>query len=261
MCSGEDKCLNLDKSEYLIEKAALEKAQLISLPENFAFFGQSPEQIIPEAEMLDGQTINRLKKCAKKNHIWLSLGGFQEKIPGENKIYNSHIVINNSGDLVAVYRKIHLFLANLPEGNYDEAQIIKNGNQAIIVKTPAYNLGLSICFDLRFPHLFSRLRTMGADVLLIPAAFTCATGRAHWEVLLRARAIENQSYVIAAAQGGQNNAKRATYGHAMIIDPWGSILAHCQSDNDLAIASIDIDLVKKIREQMPLRPKTFLTDE
>lgn len=257
MNSTGDKSANLDKAEHLIKEAAKAGAKLASLPENFAFFGTGDEDTIAQAEPLDGKSITRLKSLAQKNHIWLSLGGFQEQIAEEKKIYNSHLLIDAQGDLVAVYRKIHLFLANLPEGTYDEARMFKAGNRASSIKTPFFVAGLAICFDLRFPCLFNNLREQGAEVFLIPAAFTKATGPAHWEVLLRARAIENQCYVIAAAQVGQNNAKRATHGHAMIVDPWGRVIARCDEHDELALAEIDLNLLKKIREQMPLRPQIF----
>lgn len=262
MSSTSDKPKNLNHAEHLIESAAQKKARLISLPENFAFFGAGSIETIKQAEQLDGDSITRLKACARKNHIWLSLGGFQEKISGEDKVYNSHLLIDERGELFAVYRKIHLFLANLSDGSsYDEERSIKAGDRAVLAKTPFFQAGLAICFDLRFPHLFCSLKKLGAEVILVPSAFTKLTGQAHWEILLRARAIENQCYVIAAAQSGQNNDERATYGHAMIVDPWGRICDECQDGDELALAEIDLDLVGEVRNRMPLRPKEYLTNE
>lgn len=253
MSSTGDKDKNLSKTKELIEQAAQLGVRFISFPENFAFFGCEDKETPNQAEALDGKTITQLKDLAIKNRMWLSLGGFQEKILGEERIYNSHLLIDDQGTLQSVYRKIHLFLANLPEDQYDEARIIKPGDKALCVKTPYFQAGLSICFDLRFAHLFNYLRDQGAEVLLVPAAFTKATGPAHWEILLRARAIENQCYVIAAAQIGQNTPTRETFGHAMVVDPWGRICAMCKESDELAVAEIDLDLVRKIRTQMPLR--------
>lgn len=261
MTSTGNKLENLQKAEYLIDLAALKGAQLLSLPENFAFFGTGDCETVKQAEPLAGPSITRLKHCAKKNHIWLSLGGFQEQIPDTDQVYNSHLIIDDQGDLKAVYRKIHLFSAQLPDGSiYEEGRIIKSSNQPVMLSTPWFKAGLGICFDLRFGNLFNFYSEKGAQVLLLPAAFTKFTGEAHWEVLLRARAIENQCYVVAAAQIGQNNHKRQTFGHAMIVDPWGQILAMCQEKDELAMAEIDIERVNNIRRQMPLRRKV-LTDE
>lgn len=253
MTSTANKAENLDQAEWLIEQAAAAKAKLVSLPENFAFIGLGDDAALNAAEAIDGATISRLQKCAKKNAIWLSLGGFQEKIAGHNKIYNTHIIINNDGLLVATYRKIHLFCAKLPNGAiYNEAKSVVPGQEVICLDTPFFRAGLSICYDVRFPRLYNELRTRGAEVLFIPAAFTKLTGLAHWEVLLRARAIETQCYVIAAAQFGQHNEQRETFGHAMIVEPWGNIVAQCTKTNELAIAEIDLATLKSMRERMPM---------
>lgn len=258
MTSTSDKPENLAHAEYLIEKAASLGAKLISLPENFAFFGGADEDALALAEPLDGESIARLKAAAKKSRIWLSLGGFQEKITGSDKVYNSHLLIDAKGELKAVYRKIHLFEARLSDGNiYNEGQRVKSGAKALCFETPFFKAGLAICFDLRFPNLFNGLRDEGAQVLLIPSAFTKMTGEAHWEILLRARAIENQCYVIAAAQVGRNNHKRETFGHAMIVDPWGRVLAQCEDTDDLAMAEIDLTKLMMVREQINLKRQQF----
>jgi deaminated glutathione amidase len=253
MTSTANKVENLDQCEFIIEQAAKFKARMVCLPENFAFLGSFDSESIEAAEAIEGPTIIRLRKCAKKCAIWLSLGGFQEKSSHLEKIYNSHIIINDCGQILAKYRKTHLFSAILPDGNiYDEAKSVLFGDDAICLWTPFFMAGLSICYDLRFPNLFARLRNLGAQVLLIPAAFTATTGKAHWEILLRARAIETQSYVLAAAQVGRHNKKRITYGHSMIIDPWGRVLAQCDGSNSLGLAEIDLFYLEKLRAEMPI---------
>lgn len=254
MTSTEHKLDNLETCEALIAKAAKMGAKFLSLPENFAFMGHKDGDLHAAAESVEGPSIMRLKACAKLNALWLSLGGFQELIPGSKKIYNSHIVISDQGELVANYRKMNLFSVTLPDGSrYDESAVAQAGEEVACVETPFFIGGLSICFDVRFAALFGALRKRGAQVMLIPAAFTHVTGPAHWEVLLRARAIETQSYVVAAAQVGQNTPHRKTHGHAMIIDPWGKVIASCGDNQDLAYAEIDLAYLMKIRELMPMQ--------
>lgn len=254
MTSTENKSKNLANCEDLIARAAHKGAEFLCFPENFAYFGNGQEDIEEFAENLDGPSITRLAQQAKKHNIWLSLGGFQERSAQAHKIHNTHVIINNHGNLVAQYRKIHLFSANLPDGtHYDESRTVIEGTHPVLLETPFFRAGLSICYDLRFAYLFWALRRLGAEVILIPAAFTKLTGQAHWEILLRTRAVETQSYVLAAAQVGQHNARRETYGHAMIVDPWGHILAQCEDKQDLAFGYIDLNYTLKLREQMPIK--------
>jgi deaminated glutathione amidase len=260
MTSTANKDSNLNKSEHLIKNAAKLGVKFLSLPENFAFLG---DDAVKAAEDIDGESIPRLKKCAKKYGIWLSLGGFQEKIPGlKDKIYNSHIIINDHGEVVAKYHKIHLFSANISDNIYDETSSVLPGDKAICLITPFFTLGLSICYDIRFSSLYSILRDNGAEVLLVPAAFTEVTGKSHWEVLLRARAIETQCYVMAAAQIGNHNGNRKTHGHAMIVDPWGCVVAQCGEASDLAMAEIDMAFLNNVRTKMPVweHRRTFYYD-
>lgn len=253
LCSGSEKSENLDRSEEIIRKAHSMGVKFLGLPENFAFLGMDEHETFSAAEAIEGPSIERLRDCAKKLRIWLSLGGFPEKIPGRQKIYNTHLVINERGDIVAIYRKLHLFSVKLPDGTvFDEAKSVEPGSGAVLFDAPFFRGGLSICYDVRFAHLYTVLRNRGAEVILVPAAFSSVTGPVHWEVMLRARAIETQSYVLAAAQTGRHNVKRASHGHAMIVDPWGTVLAQCGLVSDLALAEIDLSLVKKLREEMPV---------
>lgn len=253
MTSTENKKENLEKVLCIIENAAKLGAKFVGLPENFAFMGAADGASVQAAEPLDGPTIKMLRKTAEHFGVWLSLGGFQEKVRGKEKIYNTHIVVDDRGDIVAIYRKIHLFSVTLPDGEvYDEARSILGGEEIITVKTPFFTAGLSICYDLRFPGIYAGLRDRGAEILLVPAAFTAYTGVAHWEILLRARAIETQSYVFAPAQIGHHNEKRETYGHAMIVDPWGTVLAECEENCEIALAEIDLAFLQKLRNDMPV---------
>lgn len=250
MTATDDRTKNLTIIESLIERAALLGAKFLSLPENFAFM--APDSGPGRAEELTGPTLTKLRALAVRHHIWLSLGGFQEKIAGENKIYNTHVVLDPGGSMVAKYRKIHLFSVCLPTGAvYEEHLSVKAGQEVVAFSCPYFTGGLSICYDLRFSELFWALRERGAELIFVPAAFTETTGKAHWEVLLRARAIETQSYIAAAAQIGENSAGRFTYGHAMIVDPWGVVLAQCGAANDLAMAEIDTDYCARLRRGMP----------
>lgn len=253
MTSVSDKKENLKACQKLIELAYAKGAKILAFPENFAYFSEGGADILKAAEYLDGPTIAFFQKQAQKHQIWLFLGGFAEKILKEEKVFNSHVVIDNNGEIKAVYHKINLFCAKLPCGSiYDEASFVKAGNKTQVVKTPYFIAGLSICRDIRFPKLFAKLSSDGAQVLFIPAAFTYTTGQHHWEILLRARAIENQCYVVAPAQIGQHSPKRRTWGHAMIISPWGDILGHCKETDNLAFAQVDLDYFENIRKNMPI---------
>lgn len=252
MTSKDNKEENLSVVEGLLVHAAARGVQFLCLPENFAFMGPA-EGAFQAAEDFHGPSIKRLCEMAKKYKMWLSLGGFQRRIEASPKIANCHIVIDAHGIIIASYNKLHLFSVRLPDGSiYDEDSSVERGDCLVTFSSPFFMAGLSICYDVRFAHLFWALRERGAEVLLIPAAFTETSGKAHWEVLLRARAIETQSYVLAAAQIGKHSAERSTHGHAMIVDPWGVVIAQCGAQDTLAIAQIDTSYVKQLRHDMPL---------
>ncbi|XP_072350311.1 deaminated glutathione amidase-like, partial [Scyliorhinus torazame] len=192
------------------------------------------------------------------NRLWLSLGGFHERghdWERDRRIYNAHILINNLGEIVSVYRKTHLFdvelrgQISLKESNYT----IPGSGIEPPVSTPIGKVGLAICYDLRFPEISLALAEAGAEILTYPSAFTVRTGLAHWEPLLRARAIETQSYVVAAAQTGKHNDHRASYGHTMVVDPWGTVAAQCNVGRDICYAEINLDYLREIRQDMPVR--------
>ncbi|KAL6435052.1 hypothetical protein ACFW04_005269 [Cataglyphis niger] len=254
MRSIADKVKNLEIVTELVAEAKRRSAVIAFFPEACDYLADNKKDIVAMAEPLTGQTVASYKELAVKNDIWLSLGGIHEASDDSGKIYNTHILINNVGDLVAAYRKIHLFdMDNKDTGvRLMESDYVLKGTQIVPpVFTPIGKLALSICYDMRFPELSLTLRNMGAQILTYPSAFTYQTGAAHWEVMLRARAIENQCYVIAAAQTGAHNKKRVSWGHAMIVDPWGAVIAQCAEKTSIAVAEIDLTLLEKIRQNMP----------
>ncbi|XP_076274075.1 ntrilase and fragile histidine triad fusion protein NitFhit [Rhynchophorus ferrugineus] len=252
---------NFEIVKTLVQESVDKNAKMVFLPEACDFIGKNKNELRKLAEPIDGPLMSSYKELAKTNNIWLSIGGFHERYD-ENTIYNSHIVINDEGCINTIYRKIHLFDVSIPDKNINLRESDNNASGSQIVspiKAPVGLLGLQICYDLRFPEHSTLLRKLDADVLAFPSAFTSGTGKAHWEVLLRARAIENQCYVIAAAQYGCHNEKRTSYGHSMIVDPWGQILAECpkyiestNTDQSIAVATVDLDIIKKVRIEMPV---------
>ncbi|CAM9154440.1 unnamed protein product, partial [Ectocarpus fasciculatus] len=232
MCSTHNKARNRDLCARLIAEATGNGAQLVCLPECCAFMGKTAVETLGAAEDLSLHqsdpakvtTMQYFRELAVRNDVWLSLGGVQELRPdlGYNKISNAHVIIAPDGAVKAIYRKIHLFDA--PSANLMESKTTAPGDEPMVVDMGFAKVGLSVCYDLRFPELYAHMRNnMGADVFLIPSAFTVRTGAAHWEVLLRSRAIENQCVVVAPAQYGSHNEHRTSYGHTMIVDPWGTV--------------------------------------
>ncbi|XP_023172409.1 nitrilase and fragile histidine triad fusion protein NitFhit [Drosophila hydei] len=262
MCSTNDKAANLQQVEELVLLAANRRAKMLFLPECCDFVGENRTETFQLVEPLDGPLMAKYKELAKCHQMWLSLGGIHElKTPTsssddktEQRIYNTHVVLNNLGEVAAIYRKLHLFDATTKEIRLRESDTVAPGERLEKpVATPAGQVGLQICYDLRFAEPALLLRKLGAQLLTYPAAFTYATGKAHWEILLRARAIETQCFVVAAAQQGWHNKKRQSWGHGMIISPWGTILADCGGDEKLAVGTAEVDLsqLAKIYQSMP----------
>ncbi|XP_061664445.1 deaminated glutathione amidase isoform X1 [Syngnathoides biaculeatus] len=255
-----DKRANLRTAQKLLEEAKRRGARMAFLPEGFDYIGSSAAETLGLAETLAGETVAQYTQMARKLDIWLSLGGFHERgrdWESEQRIYNTHIVIDNQGEIVSTYRKCHLFDVELPEKGVslnESAFTIPGDSLAAPVQTPVGQLGLGVCYDLRFPEFSLALRKSGADILTFPSAFTEATGAAHWEVLLRARAIENQCYVLAAAQVGRHHAKRSSYGHALAVDPWGAVIADCGGERaGVALVEVDLEKIRTVRGNMPLQ--------
>uniref|UniRef100_A0A0E0FCC8 CN hydrolase domain-containing protein n=1 Tax=Oryza meridionalis TaxID=40149 RepID=A0A0E0FCC8_9ORYZ len=240
----------------MTSEAASSGVKFLCFPEVFSFIGSKDGESIKIAEPLDGPIMQRYCSLAKESSMWLSLGGFQEKGPDDSHQYNTHVLIDDSGEIRSSYRKIHLFDVDVP-GNmvYKESRFTTAGDTVVAVDSPFGRLGLTVCYDLRFPELYQCLRFKHqAQVLLVPSAFTKVTGEAHWEILLRARAIETQCYVIAAAQAGKHNEKRESYGDSIIIDPWGTVIARLPDrlSTGFAVADIDLSKVEAVRTKMPI---------
>jgi predicted amidohydrolase len=260
MCSTEEVNVNLRVAADLVKAAAGAGAELVGLPENFAYLGSSKDHKLALAETVedagsvgDGPILTAMRRLARESHAWLLLGGFPEKVPGHpERIGNTSLLLDPEGAVRARYRKMHLFDVEIPGGHrFCESDTIVPGDGPVVAKTPWGGLGLTICYDLRFPELYRTLVNKGARMLAVPAAFTRETGKDHWHVLLRARAIENQAYVFAPAQWGFHGGKRASYGHALVIDPWGVVLAECGERDGYALAPIDFAYQDKVRTTLP----------
>ena len=260
MNSQPDLPANLSQAEDLIDLAVRQGAELVCLPENFSFLGEEDDKV-SQAEAIAQETEAFLKRMAQRYQITLLGGGFP--VPIENgRVYNRAQLVGPDGGVLASYEKVHLFDVNLPDGNtYQESRTVVAGQALPPIHTSDKlgHLGLSICYDVRFPELYRHLSQAGAEVLFIPAAFTAFTGKDHWQILLQARAIENSCYVIAPAQTGRHYSRRQSHGHALIIDPWGMILADAGETTGVAIASIERSRLQQVRQQMPsLKHRVFV---
>lgn len=252
MNSSPDLAKNLNQAEDLIDLAVRQGARLVTLPENFAFLGEEGLKI-SLADKIATESKQFLHTMAQRYQIALFGGGFPVPIK-DDKVYNTASLFDQDGNQLATYKKVHLFDVNLPDGNtYQESLTVLSGTELPpVYKSEEFGaLGLSVCYDVRFPELYRHLSKQGADVLLIPAAFTAFTGKDHWQVLLQARAIENTCYVIAPAQTGMHYARRQSHGHALIVDPWGTVVADAGDAPGVAIAPIDPARIEQVRRQMP----------
>jgi deaminated glutathione amidase len=244
---------NLAQAEELIDLAVRQGAELIGLPENFPFMGEESEKLA-QADAIARGSETFLKTMAQRYQVTLLGGGFPVPVDDGKKVYNTALLIAPNGQELARYHKVHLFDVNVPDGNtYRESTTVMAGEQLppVYYSQELGNIGLSVCYDVRFPELYRHIAYKNGDVLFVPAAFTAFTGKDHWQVLLQARAIENTCYVIAPAQTGLNYARRQTHGHAMIIDPWGVILADAGEKPGIAIAEIKPSRIEQVRRQMP----------
>lgn len=246
---------NLARCRRLVGSSAARGAQLVVLPENFALMGEESERL-RIAERIDeaspGPIVTAVQEAAQASGAHVIAGGFPERSEDEARPYNTSIVVAPDGSIVARYRKIHLFDVEVGDGvSYRESSATTSGREPTVVDVHGLRIGLSICYDVRFPELYRALVDRGAQVLTVPAAFTLATGKDHWHVLLRARAIESQSYVLAAAQWGSHPRGRRTYGKSCIIDPWGDVLAQVAEGEGVAVAEIDPARVSAVRRDLP----------
>jgi predicted amidohydrolase len=255
MNSGADLPENLQTIDGLLEDAASRSVSIAFLPENFAIMGVRDEDKLQHAEEPGSGPIQKfLADAARRYKLWVVAGSLPLISPQQGKCYGASIVYDSEGSASPIYRKIHLFDVDLPERDehYRESATMDFGDDLVVVPSPLGQLGLTICYDLRFPELFRRLVDDGATVFSIPAAFTAATGKAHWHSLLRARAIENLAYVIAAGQHGTHASGRRTFGHSAIISPWGQIIAELEAGNGVVVADIDTALPGKLRAEFPV---------
>jgi nitrilase len=250
MASGPNVSANLNEARRLIEKAAQQGAKLVVLPEFFAIMGmQEADKVAVREQPQSGQIQTFLSEMARKHKIWLVGGSIPLVADAPNKVRNSCLVYNDLGEQVARYDKIHLFSLELGNEKYQEADTIEAGNQVVVVDSPFGRIGLAVCYDLRFPELFRAMKDV--DIIVLPAAFTATTGKVHWEPLVRARAIENLSYFIAAAQGGYHVNGRETHGHSMIVDPWGRVLDELTRGSDVVIAEVNRNYQASLRCSLP----------
>lgn len=259
MTSTADLEANLAKASHLVRRAVARGARVVGLPENLTFMGPEESKLATAEDFTQGRVADTAgpvarwaAALARDTGAWLLLGGVAERARDVRLVRNTSLVVTPAGEIAARYRKIHLFDVSLADGSeYRESRFVEPGDDVVLADTPAGKLGLSICYDVRFPELYRKLVDGGATILAVPAAFTVPTGRDHWHVLLRARAIESQCYVLAPAQWGSHGHGRVTYGHALICDPWGTVLAECSDGEGIAVAEVDPARVDSVRAQLP----------
>lgn len=248
----DDKDANLRRAEELVDAAVARGARFVVMPEYVSFLGPK-EQHEEIAEPIPGPTTERFAAKAREHGIYLLGGSIHEQSDTPGMYYNTSVMFDPSGEIIATYRKIHLFDIDLT-GNVtaNESSTILPGDEIVTADVDGHTVGLSICYDLRFPELYRQLALEGAEILLVPAAFTMFTGKDHWHVLLRARAIENQTYVLAPGQFGAHEPNNSQcYGHSIIIDPWGTVIAESSDSEGVVVADLDFALLRKIRKQLP----------
>ncbi len=255
MASGPNVSANLIEAGRLIESAVEAGARMVVLPENFAVMGMSEEDKVELREREgEGPIQEFLSRQAARHELWIVGGTLPLEASAPDKIRAACLVYDAGGRQVARYDKIHLFDVALRESGeeYNESATIEPGDELVVVDTPFGKLGLAVCYDLRFPELFRSLVEQGAELIALPAAFTAITGRAHWEVLVRARAIENLCYIIASAQGGYHVSGRHTHGESMIVDPWGVVLDRLSSGSGIVVADVDCEQLRNTRRTFPV---------
>jgi predicted amidohydrolase len=251
MLASDDKAANLKEAKHGVRHAAAQGARVVALPEVFIWRGSKKiERQV--AEPIPGPSSAAMAQLARDLGIYLLAGSILEEIPGSEKAYNTSLLFDPAGKVLASYRKIHLFDVELANGvSLRESETRAHGETVAVVKTELCSMGLSVCYDLRFPELYRGLASQGADLIFVPSAFTAYTGEAHWETLLRARAIENQAYIIAPDQFGKSAKSFETHGHSMIVDPWGKVIAELPDGPGVITAEIDLDYLANVRAELP----------
>ncbi len=252
MVSTPDVARNLEAAAALIARAASLGAGLAALPEYFCLMGRRDDDKLTIAETPGDGPIQRfLSTQARQHGLWLVGGTLPLREPGRERVHNSNLVFAPDGTLAARYDKMHLFAFDNGREQYDEARVLDAGTMPVALQAGALRIGLSVCYDLRFPELYRALAVPPCDLLCVPSAFTYTTGQAHWELLLRARAVENQCYVLAPAQGGKHENGRRTWGHSLIVDPWGDVLALQAEGEGVVLADVDAARLQVVRTQLP----------
>jgi predicted amidohydrolase len=251
--STDDFAQNLALALQRVDEAAALGVELIAFPEVFLFIGGRQGKLA-HAVSLDGEVVGRFRDAARRHKVWVLLGSVHEKIPDRaDKVYNTSVLIDAEGNLAGSYRKMKLFDVDLPHLTIKESDSIVPGDAPPpVIDTPIGKVGLTICFDVRFPDLYQHLRRKGAQVVFVPSNFTAPTGAAHWELLLRARAVENQVYLAAPAQQGQHNPKFTSFGHTALVDPWGSVTTLAPDRPGIVVGEIDLGYLEKVRRELPM---------
>lgn len=249
---------NLHAARALVQQAADQGVELVALPEYFCGLGLRDTDKLAYAEVYGSGPIQEaLSAWAAQYGVWLVGGTLPLRAPTAGRVFNTSLLFSPQGDCMARYDKVHLFRFATDRERYDESQVVQSGDRPVTVRITdrsgqTWTLGLSVCYDLRFPELYRAQAAEGADMLLVPSAFTHTTGQAHWEVMLRARAIENQCYVLAPAQGGIHDNGRHTWGHSMLVDPWGQVQAqHCAEGAAVVLGDLDRAFLRQVRQQLP----------
>jgi predicted amidohydrolase len=248
--SDQEKDRNLAIAGSLLRQAAADGARLIVLPEKFNVLG-SPDDLRAGAEPVPGPTTEWAGALCRELGVWLVAGSIVERVQGDDKLRNTSVLVGPDGQVHSVYRKIHLFDVEVGGTVYRESDAEAPGDEVVVSEVDGVELGMAVCYDLRFPELFRIMAVRGARVVSLPAAFTVPTGRAHWEILVRARAIENQAFVIAAGQIGSHPPDHESYGHSMIVDPWGVVLAQAPDEVGFVVADLDLDAQQEVRAKLP----------
>jgi nitrilase len=252
MVSSTDVARNLDSAATLIDEAARAGAKLVALPEYFCHLGRRDTDKLAIAEVDGSGPIQQLlSDCARRSGVWVVGGTLPMRTANAERVRNSCCVYAPDGQRVARYDKMHLFAYDNGRERYDEGRVLEGGDTPVALQAEGLRIGLSICYDVRFPELYRALCTPPCDLICVPSSFTHTTGSAHWELLLRARAVENQAYVIAPAQGGTHENGRRTWGHSMVVDPWGEVLAVRDEGEGVVTAELDLARLRAVRTQLP----------
>jgi deaminated glutathione amidase len=259
MRSSADREGNLRAAEALVRRAAAAGARLVVLPEKWPFL-HGP-RLLEGAEPLDGPSIGATRAWARELGVAIVAGSVIERVEGDARARNTSVLVGPDGSVAAVYRKVHMFDVDVGGVAYRESAATAPGDEVVVAEALGRVVGMSVCYDLRFPELYRRLADGGAEIIVVPSAFTMVTGRDHWEPLLRARAIENQAFVVAAGQHGRHDDGNESYGRSMIVDPWGLVLAQAPDGEGLAVADLDFAEMERIRGRLPAlrhrRPEVY----